>query len=87
MWAEKGDKCTAFFHKIVNGRANRNMIDGIVMDGALDQDEERCKIHLKNYYKELYTETNSDRPTLDGLSFNNIDHEKTKWLERDFLEK
>lgn len=38
MWHKKGDKCTTFFHKVVNSRQIRNSAQGIVINGYVEQD-------------------------------------------------
>lgn len=38
------------------------------------------------FFTELYTETDSDRPKLDGMELKSISEQQKSWMERDFRE-
>lgn len=87
MWHEKGDKCSAFFHKVVNFRQARNNAQGLIIDGRFNQRMGKCHDHLINFIANLYTEPEANGPRSDGLTFTTIDERQATRLERDFDEK
>lgn len=54
-WREEGDRCTSFFHKIVNARNGKKNIDGLIIEGRWENNEKVCRDHMKEFYEELYT--------------------------------
>lgn len=55
-WQGKGDRCPTFFHKLVNAKATRNKIDGLIIEGKFQRDEMVCIEHMRQYFKELFEE-------------------------------
>lgn len=72
LWIKKGDKGSSFFHNVVNSRAANKNIEGLIIDGKFQRDEDLCKNHLVDFYKNLYTETFNLRPRLDGINFKSL---------------
>lgn len=35
IWHEKGDICSAFFHKVVNPRQTKNLAQGLIIEGGI----------------------------------------------------
>lgn len=53
-WKSQGDKCTKYFHKVVNARKNLNRNSSLLIDGYLSEDIDEIKEHIVSFYKELY---------------------------------
>ena len=52
------------------------------MDGVLYEDEVQSKV--VHFYQSLYTESDTWRPSMDGLEFVRIEEDERFELERDF---
>ena len=67
LWLKKGDKNTKFFHRIANSNWNRNTIGQLSIDGEVSTQQAAIQKHIVQFYEQLYTEGESQRPLLDGL--------------------
>lgn len=85
-WAVKGDRCTNLFHKIANASAQSGYIDGLKINDRWETDLEVCKEEAMNFFRQLYQESDWDRPKLDGLVFNRLDESQKRRLEEVFSE-
>ena len=54
------------------------------MDGVLYEDEEEVRSKVVHFYQNLYTESDTWRPSMDGLEFSSIEEDERLELERDF---
>ena len=54
------------------------------MDGVLNEDEEEVRSKVVHFYQSLYTESDTWRPSMDGLEFARIEEDAQLELERDF---
>ena len=54
------------------------------MDGVLYEDEGEVRSKVVHFYQDMYTESESRRPSMDGLEFACIEEEERIALERDF---
>ena len=54
------------------------------MDGVLNEDEEEVRSKVVHFYQSLYTESDTWRPSMDGLEFARIEEDERLELERDF---
>ena len=81
---KKGDNNTHFFHRVANSHRRTNHIQGIEVDGVFYEDEEEVRSKFGNFYQKLYTESDTWRPSMDGLKFARIEKDERLELERDF---
>ena len=79
---KKGDNNTCFFHRVANSHKRTNHIRGIEVDGVLYEDEVQSKV--VHFYQSLYTESDTWRPSMDGLEFASIEEDEHLELESDF---
>ena len=70
---KEGDNNTHFFHQVANSHRRTKHIQGIDVDGVLYEDEEEVRSIVVQFYLSLYTESNTWRPSMDGLEFARID--------------
>ena len=57
------------------------------VEGVLYEDESEITNQVVDFYKKLYQELESWRPTIDGLDFACLDEDDRYSLERDFEKK
>ena len=57
------------------------------MDGVLCEDEEDVRSKVVHFYQGLNTESDTWRPSMDGLEFASIEEDKQIVLERDFTKE
>ena len=81
---KEGDNNTRFFHWVANSHRRTNHIRGIKVDGAFYEDEEEVRSKVVNFYKKLYTKSDTWLPSMDGLEFARIEEAERLELERDF---
>lgn len=82
-----GDKNTKFFHRVANARRRVNTISRLEVEGVVLEEEEAIRLAVEKFYKELYVELHSFRPTRHSVSFESIPTEMCDWLERPFEEE
>jgi hypothetical protein len=87
LWLKEGDNNAKFFHRVAKSHRRYNHVGVLRINGALSSDPVEIKDHIVNYYDSLYTEQNSWRPRVDGISFSSIDADECLWLERGFEEQ
>jgi hypothetical protein len=46
LWLREGDKCTKFFHTIVNSNRRRNSIDSLLIDGTISSNRSGISEHI-----------------------------------------
>ena len=84
---KEGDNNTRFFHQVANSHRRTNHIKSIEVNGVLYEDEEEVRAKVVHFYQSLYTESNTWRPSMDGLEFASIEEDERLELERDFSEE
>lgn len=84
LWLREGDKCTKFFHKMVNSNRRKKSINSLLVDGTISTNRLEISENIVQFYKNLYIEQFDWRPLLDNLSFDSISESKVIWLERHF---
>ena len=87
LFVKEGDNNTRFFHQVANFHRRTKHIQGIDVDGVLYEDEEEVRSIVVQFYPSLYTESNTWRPSMDGLEFARIDEAEQLALKRDFSKK
>ena len=71
-WKKKGDRNSAYFHKMINHRRRFNAIQGLIIAGEWVQEPNRVKSAALNHFKNRFSKQNLNRPTLDGVHFSSI---------------
>ena len=71
---------------MANSNKRNNVIESLIINGSLSSEATNIKSHIVQFYTQLFTESCSQRPLPDGLSFQSIGSEEGLWLERDFEE-
>ena len=87
LFIKEGDNNTWFFHRLANSHRRMNFIRSVKVDGVLSEGESDVLDHVVAFYKKLYQELESWRPTIDGLEFDCLDETEKLSLERDFEKK
>ena len=87
LFVKEGDNNARFFHRVANSHRRSNHIQGIKVDGVLYEDEEEVRSKVVNFYQRLYIESDTWRPSMDGLEFASIEKDERLELERDFSKK
>ena len=57
------------------------------MDGELTLDPNSISACISQFYKQLYSENEGQRPMLDEVAFSTIFDEEATWLDRPFEEE
>ena len=84
LFVKEGDNNTCFFHRVANSHRKTNYIRGIEVDVVLYEDEEDVHSKVVQCYQGLNTESDTWRPSIDGLEFASIEEDEWLSLERDF---
>jgi len=69
----KGDNNTQFFHRLVSSHRLTNQIKGVEVEGVLYEDKPKVTDQVVDFYKKLYQEPESWRPTIVSLDFECLD--------------
>ena len=83
-WLWEGDKNIRFFHRVANSNRRFDLIDHLVVNGALTSDQTEIGEGLVNFYQRLFSNDAVRRPLLDGLVFSSIDEANSDQLDRPF---
>ena len=86
-WISQGDANTIFFHLVVNGRRKRNNLRGLNIEGNWGEDPQKVKEEVKNYFENRFIEYGFERPTLDGVSFRELQNGDNDMLLEEFEEE
>ena len=73
LFIKEGDNNTRFFHRLANSHRRTNQIRGMEVEGVLYEDDRDVQAQVVEFYKNLYQEPESWRPTIDGLEFACLD--------------
>ena len=84
LFIKEGDNNARFFHRIANSHRRTNQIRGMEVDGILFEEESDVTDQVVDFYKRLYLEPKTWRPTIDGLEFACLDKIERSMLEREF---
>lgn len=80
-WFMQNERNTKFFHKRASSRQRSNSSSQLNVNGSLTSDKEIIKSTIVEYYSELFRETATSRPQLDGLNFPSINAFQAAALE------
>ena len=84
LFVKEGDNNTHLFHRLANSNRRANRISSVEVDVVLYKDEPAVLAQVAQFYQELYIETDTWRPTMDGLDFASIGEDDRLSLEREF---
>jgi hypothetical protein len=85
LWLQEGDNNTKFFHKMANSHRRYNYMERVEVNGVVYDDNSAIRAKVVQFYKSLYQEHESWRPTVNGLDFDVISSEERNLLERPLL--
>lgn len=81
-----GDRCSKFFHKMVNDKVKHNKISSLSIIGALCEDKTKIKNHIIDYYECLYTENVIGRYRHGGHELPKLEANKSSLVKRSFTD-
>lgn len=79
-WLKEGDRNTRFFHAMASVRLRKNSIESILHKGASVESPNEIKRAAMEYYKEIFSEECSNRPTFSSLNFKKITQTEASML-------
>lgn len=68
QWLKECDNNTRFFHKMASARRATNGIHSLLIGDVLVQNEEDIKNHVKDFFRNQYSNDRPSKPKVDGLS-------------------
>ncbi|GJS64513.1 RNA-directed DNA polymerase, eukaryota [Tanacetum coccineum] len=86
-WSIEGDENSKYFHGIINKQRNNLAIRGILVDGAWIEDPKIVKDEFFTHFKDRFSNTCSDRLTLDMEFPNKLSIDQKTDLERPFTKE
>ena len=82
----EGDSNTKFFHKIAKSNRRKNGIESLMVSGSLSSDQGMIANCITQFFMNLYSKRQVDRPFTDVLVFPMISGNNLDCLERPFEE-
>ena len=86
MHLKEGDTNTKFLHRMANSNRKNNGIESLMVNGTLSSNEGMIADCITQFFMNLYSEHQVDRPFSDVLVFPMISGDNADWLERPFEE-
>lgn len=86
-WLGEGDANTSFFQASIRIRRRHNNILALRCGDAWVEGVQEIKETVTNHFQEIYSDSFSNRPRLDGLHFNQISAEDNLMLAASFSEE
>ncbi|KAH0688906.1 hypothetical protein KY289_016264 [Solanum tuberosum] len=83
-WLKQGDNNTKFFHRTANAHKRYNSIDELNVNGEAVKSPEVIKKAIVDFYRELYTETETWRPLGNCRGGQIISEEDNIMLQKEF---
>ncbi|XP_045831494.1 uncharacterized protein LOC123922866 [Trifolium pratense] len=71
-WIREGDSNSKYFHQSIKSRRRRNQLVALKDGNHWVQGVDDVKSFVKNFFEKNFTEEWSNRPLLDGVSFNSL---------------
>ncbi|CAN1136827.1 LINE-1 reverse transcriptase homolog, partial [Linum perenne] len=81
-----GDRNTKFFHKVANFNRKRNFIPSLTVHGVVHESEVSLDAVMVDFYSNLYSEGEVNRPFPLNVGFNTINQDCLKDLIKPFSE-
>ena len=72
---------------LINSRRRSNSLNGLMVDGMWKEEPAEVKEEVRRFFSQRFQETDFDRPTLNGISFNTIDSHQNAMLVEHFQEE
>jgi len=82
----EGDSNTRLFHRMANSNRRKKGIESLMVNGSLSSNEGMIAYCITQFFMNLYSEQQVDRPFPDVLDFPMISSNNADWLERPFEE-
>ena len=83
----EGDANTKIFHGMTNTNRRNNGIESLMVDGILPSDQGMIADCITQFFMNLYSEQQVDRPFPEVLVFPRISGDNADWLDRPFEEE
>ncbi|GKV04879.1 hypothetical protein SLEP1_g16976 [Rubroshorea leprosula] len=83
-WIKDGDANSHFFHRITNGRRQRNMIHGVDDKGTWIDDPDQVKLIILDHFKNQFSSQPQNRPSLEHMFSNRLSRKDREMLEAEF---
>ncbi|GKV02021.1 hypothetical protein SLEP1_g14508 [Rubroshorea leprosula] len=83
-WIKDGDANSRFFHRITNGRRQRNMIHGVDDKGTWIDDPDQVKLIILDHFKNQFSSQPQIRPSLEHMFSNRLSRKDREMLEAEF---
>ena len=84
VFKKDGDNNTRLFHRLANSHRRANTIRDVEVEDIMYKADSDIWDQVVGFYKNLYRESKSWRPIVDGLEFSSLDESERLSLERDF---
>jgi hypothetical protein len=79
-WIREGDVNSGFFHASIKMRRRRNSILALRVGNRWVESVQEIRAEVVDFYKNQFSETKVDRPTLDGVPLTSLSHEEVGGL-------
>ena len=86
-WIREGDCDSRYFHLLMNASRRNSCLKGVMIDGLWIEEPVRVKEAVRSFFMQRFQEPVSDRPRLDGISFQIIDRLHNDMLVERFKEE
>ena len=84
---KEGDCNSRYFHLLVNASRRGNTLQGLWIDGEWVEESASVKEAACLFFLQRFQEVDHNRPHLDGIEFQSIDHQHNDMLTGRFLEE
>ncbi|XP_071695868.1 uncharacterized protein [Rutidosis leptorrhynchoides] len=86
-WILEDEENSKFFHNVIRRRNDKSRIRGLTLNGVWNENPQDLKDAIFEHFRNVFTETNSDRPSLEDLNYPSITSDEASALELPFDEK
>ncbi|XP_075083310.1 uncharacterized protein LOC142167056 [Nicotiana tabacum] len=87
LWLKEGDMNTRYFQTIANSHKRNNNIEKLKVDNEITHDKDVIKEEILNYYQNLYTESETWRPSANFDDVSRLSSKDREMLEKVFEEE
>lgn len=86
-WIKERDSKSEFFYACINKRSRDNCIHGLQLGDNWVEEVSQLKEATHNHFMNLFNDQVWERPTLEGVDFNQISEEEGNMLTTEFTIK